>query len=90
MASKNITELEETLKRLKEKEAALKEELEAKRKAADVKYQKELLRKKAIFAELFTEQFGIEVLDNLDPISFFISEHISEISNICQNYGLQE
>lgn len=90
MASKNLSELELELKKLREKEARVKEELALKRKAADAKARKELARKKCVFADLFIEQFGEKVLDFTEEMEFFISLHIEEVNDLIASYGKQE
>lgn len=90
MASKNLSELELELQKLKEKESRLKEELALKRKAADAKARKELARKKCIFSDIFVEQFGEKILEYTDEIEFFVSLHIEEINDLIDSYGKQE
>lgn len=90
MASKNLSELELELQKLKEKEARLKEELALKRKADDAKYRKEMARKKCILADIFVEQFGEAILDHRDELEFFVASHVGEIQNILNCYGNQE
>ena len=90
MASKNLEELQIELKKLKEKEARLKEELALKKKAADAKSRKELARKKYLLADIFVNQFGEEILDHRDEIEFFVSCNVGEIQNILNCYDCQE
>lgn len=90
MASKNIMELQEDLARLKQKEIRLKEELALKKKAAEIRTQKDLIKRKLVFAEIFTEQFDEKILDHTDEIKFFISQHTQEIMDIISTFGYQE
>ncbi len=90
MASKNIMELQEDLARLKQKEIRLKEELALKKKAAEIRTQKDLIKRKLVFAEIFTEQFDEKILDHTDEIKFFISQHTQEITDIISTFGYQE
>ena len=90
MSKGDVKALEERLKKLREKEALLREELDAKKKAADIRYRKELTKKKCDFAEIFTTKFGDSILENPNAIAFFVSEHILELSSICNGIGYQE
>lgn len=90
MASKNIEELQDNLAKLKEREARLKEELALKKRAAEIRAQKELSKRKFHFAEIFTDQFGESILDHTEEMKFFISQHAQEILDIVDTFGYQE
>ena len=64
MSSKNVVDIEDQLRRMKEREARLRLELAEKRKAEDRKAQRELTRRKCHLADILIERYGERVLDN--------------------------
>lgn len=64
MSKKNIDDIEEQLRRMKERESRLKQELAEKKKIEDRKAHRELIRKKCNLADLLIERFGENILDD--------------------------
>lgn len=71
MSSKNVSDIEDQLRRMKEREARLRLELAEKRKVEDRKAYKELVRKKCNLADVLTERYGESILDE-QGMNFFM------------------
>lgn len=86
MSRKNVSELEQDLKRLKERQEKLKEELMQQKKAAEIRSKKERTRKLCSFAEIVTNKTGEEILNYPDPFELFILDHLDELKNLYNSY----
>ena len=64
MSKKNINDIEEQLRRMREREARLKLELAEKKKIEDRRAYRELVRKKCNLADALIKRFGEAILDD--------------------------
>lgn len=64
MSKKNIVDIEEQLRRMKERESRLKQELAEKKKIEDRRAYRELVRKKCRLADALIERFGESILED--------------------------
>ncbi|MCR5311194.1 MAG: hypothetical protein K6E32_07265 [Lachnospiraceae bacterium] len=81
MGKKNANELEEMLRRMKEREAALKAELAEQRKAEDARARKERSKKLCVIGEMLVERFGEGVLDHPETLNSLLAQRAGAASN---------
>ena len=79
---KKIIELEEDLKKLKEREAKLKDELHMQKKATDAKAKKERAHKMFQLAEVLVTVLGEEILDNREAVESFALKYKGRTADI--------
>lgn len=86
MSRKNVSELELDLKKLKERQEKIKEELIQQKKVAEIRSKKDRIRKLCSFAEIVTNKTGEEILNYPDPFELFILYHLDELKNLYSSY----